>query len=90
MDMISLLGATALAVLAVTFLIAIVRTLMEGVESFAAFDRAGFTFTNFIRGSVPLDAARRNPICIGDSAEIETFEGGIWATETRTVVKHLS
>lgn len=90
LDILSVAGSGILLILALTFVVAIARTLFEGVEAFAAFDRAGFTFRNFLHGIVPEDAARDSQICIGESAEIETSAGGIWAAETRTIVKHQS
>ena len=89
-DILSLAGAGALLVLAITFVVAIFRTLSEGVESFAAFDRAGFTLANFWRGTIPARAAHGNQICIGESAEIEIVDGRVRADDTRTVVKHHS
>ena len=79
--------AGVLFVLAFTAVIAIFRTLLEGVESFAAFDRAGFTFWNFLRGKIPANA-NDTGVMTGDSALIETYDGGIWAEETRTIAKH--
>lgn len=89
-DILSTAGAVALLFLALTFVIAIFRTLFEGVESFASFDRAGFTFHNFWNGTVPAEAARENHIGIGESAEIEIIGGKVRAVETRTIVKHHS
>jgi hypothetical protein len=86
----SLVGAGALLMLALTLIIAFARTLFEGVESYATFDRAGFTLSNYVNGTVPPEAARANPIDVGDSAEIEIIDGRIRATETRTIVKHHS
>lgn len=82
--------ATGCAVLGGTFLTGLVKTFLEGPEAIAAFDRAGFTWSNFRRGTVPPLAEGGSSATIGHSAEIAISGNAFHARPTRTVVKEHS
>ena len=80
----------ALGVVALTFVIGMAKTLAEGTEAIASFDRAGFTLKNFWNGTVPDHSPNESTILTGASAEIEWIDGKLHARPTRTVTKHFS
>lgn len=80
----------ALAVIGVTFLVGFFKTLLEGPEAIAAFDRAGFTWGNYRRGKLPSVSEGGSSAAIGNCAEIEIVGNEFKAEATRTVVKEHS